>query len=229
MPSATDRPPTIMLDEAYLATSTEERNKYGVPLSVWATLTSGQKNYYYNKLSRKNCGNATGKKYWANLPQERREIIYARYRQRRLDHPEEVRKKDKEHHTKNAERIRASARRSYYKHHAKQIEKHKRRWDKVRSLKLVTLSPDAVLGMINNAVSRALPRFVRDDVVAAMCLAVLEGKLLVENISKEASKFLRAYNREFDHFKTISLDAPLAGCDGLTLLDRLADPRTTDE
>lgn len=87
------------------------------------------------------------------------------------------------------ETARANARRSYYKHHVKMIEKRKRRWAKERSKKLIALSPDAVFGMINSAVSRALPRFVRDDVLAAMCLAVLEGQLFVENIAKEANSY----------------------------------------
>ena len=35
-------------------------------------------------------------------------------------------------------------------------------------------------------------------------LAVLEGQLFLENIGKEASKFLRAYNREFDTFNQLA-------------------------
>ncbi len=112
------------------------------------------------------------------------------------------------------------------RHHDKMIEKHRRRWAKERSKRAITLSPDKVFEMINKAVSRALPKFVRDDVVGSMSLAVMEGALFVENIDKEAGKFLRAYNREFDQFKTVSLDAPVPGADGVTYLDRLADPQT---
>ncbi|AYD02049.1 hypothetical protein [Neorhizobium sp. NCHU2750] len=59
-----------------------------------------------------------------------------------------------------------------------------------------------------------------------MSLAVMEGTLFVENIDKEAAQFLRAYNREFDQFKTISLEALVPGADGMTYMDRLADPET---
>ncbi|OWV86460.1 hypothetical protein ATY78_23695 [Rhizobium sp. R635] len=44
--------------------------------------------------------------------------------------------------------------------------------------------------LINNAVSRALLKFVRDDIISAMCLAVVDGQLFIENIGKEASKFV---------------------------------------
>jgi hypothetical protein len=79
--------------------------------------------------------------------------------------------------------------------------------------------------MIDKAVPRTLPEFVRDEIVASMCLAVLEGKLFIENICKEASSYLRAYNRDFDTFKTTSLDAPLNGQDGTTFIDMLADDK----
>ncbi|MDR6670161.1 hypothetical protein [Rhizobium sp. 1399] len=62
-----------------------------------------------------------------------------------------------------------------------------------------------------------------------MLLGLEGSQLYVENVGKEASKFVRAYNRECDDFKTLSLDAPLAGYDGLTLLDRLADPHLAGE
>ncbi|WP_132657265.1 hypothetical protein [Rhizobium sp. BK418] len=196
-------------------------NKYGVLLSVWATLTYGQRNYYYNKLSKKNCAKAT----WARVPAEKRAQINAKSRERRQNNPEERRKKDREYFHRNIEKRRESARRYYYSHHSKMIEKHKRRWARERSKRQISLSPDAVFKLIDSAISRSLPKFVRDDIISAMCLAVLDGQLFVENITKEAKKFVSAYNREYDHFKTISLDAPLAGHDGLTLLDKLADPQ----
>jgi hypothetical protein len=48
-------------------------------------------------------------------------------------------------------------------------------------------------------------------VVGAMCLAVLEGKLLLKNIKAEVCKFVAAQNREYDSFKTLSLDAEIPG------------------
>lgn len=84
-------------------------------------------------------------------------------------------------------------------------------------------APDQVYAMIDKAVSRALPHFARDEIVSTMCLAVLEGKLFTENINADARRFVAAYNREFDHFKTSSLDAPINGHEGLTRLDLLVN------
>jgi len=145
---------------------------------------------------------------------------------RNAQNRDEVRRKDREYRHANHERTRENGRNHYYKHHAKMLEKDRRRWAKERYKRAITLAPEKVFEMINKAVSRALPKFVRDDVVGSMSLAVMEGTLFVENIDKEAAKFLKAYNREFDQFKTVSLDAPVPGCDGMTYLDRLADPRT---
>jgi hypothetical protein len=210
----------------------DEVNKYGVPLRFWATLNSAQKNYYYNKLSQEKCrvrDRVKTRAAWANMPREKRARINARDRARRLENLEEERWKDREKYRKNAEKIRAQGRAEYRRNHQKHQERERRRSAKQRSQKQITLSPDAVFQTIDKAVSKALPRFIRDDIIAAMCLAVLEGNLFVENIPKEAAMFLRAHNREYDTFKTISLDAPLAGYDGLTLLDRLADPHLAGE
>ncbi|WP_312222544.1 hypothetical protein [Rhizobium rhizoryzae] len=199
----------------------EPINKYGIPLSVWATLTTKEKEYQYNKFSRR--------KNWHKTSREKRDIINAKQRAWRQAHLEEKRRKDREYKAANAERCRENYRRHYYKHHAKMIEKHRRRWAKERTKRALDQAPDKIFELINKAVSRALPRFVRDDVIGAMSLAVMEGQLLVENIDKEAAKFLRSYNREFDQFKTVSLDAPLAGTDGLTLMDSLADSQTRND
>ncbi|MBW9053485.1 hypothetical protein [Rhizobium mesosinicum] len=201
-------------------------------MSFWATLNSAQKNYYYNKLSQQKCrirDRAKTRAAWANMPPEKKARIYARERARRLENLDEERRKDREWRQRNAEKIRARERAEYWRNHQKHQERHRRRWAKQRSQKQITLSPDAVFRIIDKAVPKVLPRFVRDDIISAMCLAVLDGQLFVENIGKEASKFVSAYNREYDSFKTVSLDAPLAGYDGLTLLDRLADPHLAGE
>ena len=54
---------------------------------------------------------------------------------------------------------------------------------------------------------------MRDDVINSMLLAVLEGELLLENIGARMKEYLGRYNREYDTFKTLSLDAPMGGTD----------------
>ncbi len=260
--SKKEKPPPIPPELA-----DEEVNKYGVPLSMWETFNSAQKNYCYNKLSRKKCSKAAWKRVsrerkdrilakarqwrqdnlekrrikereyrlassrntWANMSPEQKARSYALARARRSANIDEERRKEREYYRANVERVRAQWQKSYWRNRQTQLERSRRRSARQRSQRQITLSPDAVFRLIDKAVPKVLPRFVRDDIISAMCLAVLDGQLFVENVGKEASKFVRAYNREYDQFKTVSLDAPLAGYDGLTLLDRLVDPHLAGE
>ena len=43
----------------------------------------------------------------------------------------------------------------------------------------------------------------------------------MQDIGVEVRDFLTAYNREFDTFKILSLNAPVRGRDGITYLDLL--------
>lgn len=85
-----------------------------------------------------------------------------------------------------------------------------------------TLSQNAIYAKVSSVVSRGLPDYMRDDVIGEMLLAVLEGSLLMGRIDAECARFVRAYNRMFDQFGTISLDAEIPGTDGLTYADRLS-------
>lgn len=80
-------------------------------------------------------------------------------------------------------------------------------------MRVVAQSPDEILKRVYACLPAGAPRFIRDDVAGEMLLAVLEGKLLVENIARSVGEFTKKYNRQFDTFKTISLDAPIAGTD----------------
>jgi len=80
-----------------------------------------------------------------------------------------------------------------------------------RSKATMHAKPDTIMGAISKAVPQTLPQHVRDDLIGNLCLAVLEGKLLIENIKAEAGKYLKAFNRESETFKTLSLDAEISG------------------
>ncbi|WP_413710651.1 hypothetical protein [Rhizobium sp. Rhizsp82] len=204
MPSKTEKPPPIPPELAG-----EEVNKYGVPLSMWETFNSAQKNYCYNKLSRKKCSKAawkrvsperkarilakarqwrqdnlekrrikereyklaSGRNSWANMSPEQKARAYELAKARRRANIEEERRKEREYYAANVERVRVVWQRSYWRNHDKQLERLRRRSARRRSQKEITLSPGAVFRTIDKAVSKALPRFVRDDVIAAMCLA----------------------------------------------------------
>ncbi len=214
----------------------EELNKYGVAPDLWQALSRVEKNKHYKRLSAKTirAASSRGRRDFLNARESLYRVANLEARRQRdweyrLANLEARRQRDREYYRDNLQRRLELSRDSYWRNHQKQLARSRSRWSKQRSKRTIALSPEAVMNLIDKAVSKALPRFVRDDVISAMCLAMLEGELFVENVGKEAAGFLRAYNREFDQFKTISLDAPLAGYDGVTLLDKLISPQSGEE
>ncbi|MER8567532.1 hypothetical protein NKH85_16240 [Mesorhizobium sp. M0924] len=108
--------------------------------------------------------------------------------------------------------------------HREQVLANQARWRlRRKSVAIIRHHPDQVYRLVSRAVSSGLPRFVRDDVMSSMILAVLEGKLLLENVASSAKSYLARHNREYDSFKTLSLDAPMGGAD-LRRIDLLEAP-----
>ncbi|WP_095199885.1 hypothetical protein [Mesorhizobium carmichaelinearum] len=93
-----------------------------------------------------------------------------------------------------------------------------------RSINAIRHNPEDVIRVVSRAVSAALPRFMRDDVINAMLEAVLLGDLLLENVGIRMKDYVRGYNREYDTFKMLSLDAPMGGTDDLRRIDLLEAP-----
>lgn len=151
---------------------------------------------------------------WNTLTAKERQRHYNRYSAKQRGRPYNVSRQAKDNQN-------ASKRALREKYPEIWRAKDKARYRRYKDKKTITLSPDEVYNLINKAVSRALPAHIRDDVIAEICLAVLEGKLFIDDIKKEVVKYIRAHNREYDHFKTISLDATITGTDNLTRLDLL--------
>lgn len=191
---------------------TEELNKYGFLPSVWASMSKEVRAKHYRNFSaRKQYPHRT------KAQKARTRELQRQWRERNREKLSAYQKARRA--VADREKERAYQRDYYWRTIDKQRARHKRRYAQERSIKKITLSPDEVFKLVNKAVSRAIPRFVRDDVMADMCLAILEGKLFIENIGKEAAKFLAAHNRAFDHFKTISVDTVIS--EGVTILDTL--------
>ncbi|HWK66116.1 MAG TPA: hypothetical protein VNS34_14330 [Rhizobiaceae bacterium] len=100
-------------------------------------------------------------------------------------------------------------------------EKQRRKNHRDYSLKVFQRSPDKFYRQILKLLPQTLPRHVRDDVASSLCLAIMERKVLTKNIQTEVANYLRAYNREYDTFKTVSLDETIPGTT-MTRLDKLA-------
>jgi hypothetical protein len=103
-------------------------------------------------------------------------------------------------------------------HHA---EAHARRAQAFRAPSIAEHGVDIFL-LIRSAVPTSLPAQVRDDVIGAMALAVVEGKLRAADIRRRVQEYITAQFRQFSKFGPTSLDAPLSADGTITLLDKLS-------
>lgn len=170
-------------------------SKYGVTMEQWCSMTRDQR-----QTLRRSRRGYFRERYWRDV--------------------EKTRENARKRYAKNPEIRREQQRQSYWKHHDRQLARFRARWAKIGSLNKVKSDPDKVYWLAVKAVPAALPRHVRDDVIGSILLSVMEGKTLVRDIAKSARQFVTAHNRDFDHFKTLSLDATMPGTD-VTYVERL--------
>lgn len=79
-----------------------------------------------------------------------------------------------------------------------------------------------VTAAVRGAVPPAMPRQMRDEVVQEVFLAIVEGTASLLDLRAEVAEATRKYHRTYPaKFGPRSLDAPLRGGEGLTLLDVL--------
>jgi hypothetical protein len=145
-----------------------------------------------------------------------RAAINARHRLWRAANREKLRAWQKAYRLANPEIIAATQKRSKAKR--RKIAKHLGETHKSELLK------NNIYAAASHATPMHLPRWIRDDVIAEIVLAVLEGKIALEQIAKRVREFITAHHRAYETYVTRSLDAPIPGTDGLTYLDRLAAP-----
>jgi hypothetical protein len=103
-------------------------------------------------------------------------------------------------------------------HHAKA---HARRAQHFRAPAIANYGVDIFL-LIRSAVPTTLPAQIRDDVIGAMALAVVEGKLRPTDIRRRVGEYVTAQFRQFSKWGPASLDARLSEDGNATLLDRLS-------
>jgi hypothetical protein len=75
---------------------------------------------------------------------------------------------------------------------------------------------------LNVAIPANLPAQIRDDVIGAMALELVEGKLKTTDVRRRVREFIKAQFRQFGKFGPLSLDARLFEDGNATLLDRLS-------
>lgn len=212
-------------------------NKYGVREDVWALLPSDHKQYYYRKFHtamedadperrerRRKSWSATFARRQQRVKSDPKLSAAQRGRWRARYHAdiERSRQRARDKYQRNRDLYRARDRARYWKHHDIHLERGRRRWRSQSARRSIRARPSEVRDLIERSIPREIPSHVRGDVAATMLLAVLEGKLQLVDVNKEARIFIRAHYREFDTYKTVSLDAPVWGREGTTYLDLLS-------
>jgi hypothetical protein len=79
-----------------------------------------------------------------------------------------------------------------------------------------------IFALIRSAVPTTLPAQIRDDVIGAMALEIVEGKLRPSDIRRRVCEYISAQFRQFSKYGRVSLDARLFEDGNATLLDRLS-------
>lgn len=88
-----------------------------------------------------------------------------------------------------------------------------------------SLSQNAIYAAVNSAVPRNFAPHVRDDVISAMVLDVLESKLDITDVARRARSYIAKQYREDRTYTDISLDRSV-GDGGFTLIDIISSDRS---
>ncbi|RWI95470.1 MAG: hypothetical protein E5X33_10915 [Mesorhizobium sp.] len=173
---------------------------------------------YLTKPGTRERQRAADKKY----REKHRDAVIARQALYRLMHPEAAAASTKRYHDKNRVEINARYREVYRLDPDKILARQRAAYARKRSMLQANCSPEMLMKAVYAAIPPALPKFIRDEVAGEMMLAVLEGTLLMDHIRKSVAEQLRRYNRGYDTFKILSLDAPIAGTEDLRRIDMIS-------
>lgn len=162
----------------------------------WRKRNAEKERAYKQKRSEERCEET---RQWKERNSDKMRVYYRAYKAKRRADPILYRAYldwARDYYQRNVEKMRQKSR-----------DKRARAASKTK----IRRSPDEVYRDISKAVPSVLPRHIRDELIGTMCLAVLEGKLLVKNIKSEVAKYLTDYNRQNDHHRTLSLDETMRG------------------
>lgn len=177
----------------------EQANEWGVLPSIWEAIPDDEK----VRLKHNAHQRASRKRHLAKSRENSRKA--------KAQNPEKTRLEKARWRRENKDKIRAYRRKWDSENREKCAAYYRKGSIKFRSIARARRSPEEIFKLVMNAIPRELPRHERDDLVGTMCLAILEGKLLVKSVKAEVGKYLKAHNREYDTFKTMSLDEFVPG------------------
>lgn len=177
----------------------------------------------------------------AKMLEEHREKRKLYAREYTLKYPERIKRANEKHKPKKRKRSKAMTkagvvRKQYKRDMAAHVE-YKRGWearnkDKVRAtsqrayqrtkaVKMAREKTEELRAILKRQVPGYLDLQARNDIVNEALSAILNRQVFFDDIGTCVKPFVTAHNKMFDYWKTVSIDAPVAGTDDLKLVDLL--------
>lgn len=103
----------------------------------------------------------------------------------------------------------------------KRNERERRYRQRCKTLNMARNKPLDLRKAIQSLLPGYLPPHARMDVIGAVIADALDRKIEFRKLPEAVKAHVSAYNRQFDYFKTVSIDAPISGTEGLTRADLL--------
>jgi len=155
------------------------------------------------------------KRYAALNPKRRKALQKARWQREKANEERMVSVRER-----NA---RCRRERGLDKNRVRDIEqvraKDRRAYQRKKSQKIARADPSAMRKLIRVHVPGYLMSAAQMDVINSVMVQILDRKVPFNDLAAWVKKAVTEYNRQFDHFKNVSIDAPFAGTDGLTRAD----------
>lgn len=129
--------------------------------------------------------------------------------------------KKQEYRQKTMERHLAYKREWSRKNREKVREQERRHYHRAKAANMARTKPDELRALLRRQLPGYLDAQSRADIINEVIAAILDHKVFYGELSTCVKPFVTAHNRMYDHFKTLSLDAPIPGMDGMTYMDRL--------
>lgn len=111
------------------------------------------------------------------------------------------------------------------KHRVRDIEKvrekDRRAYQRKKTQQFAKMKPDDLTVLIKRHLPGYLLAPARADIINSFMELALARKVQFNKLPETVKQCVAAYNRQFDYFKTVSIDAPIAGTEGLTRADLL--------
>ncbi len=117
--------------------------------------------------------------------------------------------------------LKRGGQKSYPKQRERERQYDADRYQRGKTKRLAQNKPGELRKLIQQRLPGYLIPAARMDVINSVMELALAKRVRHDRLADCVKACVTAYNRQFDHFKNVSIDAPIAGTDGLTRADLL--------